>query len=557
MKHRTRRICIIFTIVFVALFALVGIIGCGDDVADPPEITDIYARDVEVEYDGAKHGIVIENLLATDAVYYLQSDGTWSTEQIAYVVPGEYVVEFRVEREGFKQFTGKANIKIKPARLDGIYSTPQKRIYDGEAYGIIISGTRDSDVITYSSDGETFSAVPVTVREVGEYEVFFRVVRGYAEYSGSGVIVILPDIRGEYVNVTEGVITIAENTAVIGDYEYPMTYDVDGVGKISDAEFCVRDGVLTVGGTEYIKRRSDQRIYALEINGNNLFVLGGEAFALSIRFEERTGIVKADGVEIARFEGYNYCESEDSAQVDMEISEEHTAIELSLRAEQQVSEKVMYIVYDGAEHGYETEYDGTVLYFVDGEYTTVSPVFSEVGRHETRALYKRAGYLPAEVTVVMEIVPSIYGMYCDENAVIYITASGAQINGRDITCKLVDGKWIVDGDVYTLNGDTLTNETTSVAYARTERAFAIFIGSNVVIKTEMPTQVTLTIDKNGAVVVTGKEGEIIARGTLDGGATVTVNGKVMFGEQAGETTVYAIGLSELDYDLVIIAVKAC
>lgn len=555
MERKERRAFLVFAVVIVALFVGFCFFGCSEEV-EPLDITDVYARGVEVEYDGLEHGIVIENLAATDVVYYRQADGTWQTDTVAYTVPGEYTIEFRVEREGYNEFSGSAVVKIKTAILGGIYSSPRTVIYNGEAHGINIYGVAASDTITYSNDGELFDGAPILFNEVGEHVVFFRVVREYAEYSGSGIVTVLPDIGGEYVNLTNGVIYLDKATAIIGDSEFSMTYDLDGRGKLGDDDFSVADGVLFYGDAEYSKKQITDNVYELEINDSTLYVVGGETATLDISFAENVGIVVVDGAEVARISGVNYCESAGAEQLHTQITAAHTEIELSLRAVQSVTEDTIYIVYDGEKHGYETDYDGEVWYLVDGEYTTASPEFDSVGRHETSALYKKDGYLTVSLTVVIEIVQSINGIYCNADTVICIFEDVAQINGQNVSILFDMGRWVLGGEVFRFADGKLKNETTGDEYTSTERAIAIAIGERQIVKAEMPTQLTITIESDGNTVIEQGRTEIM-RGTIDGAAAVTVNGESIPAIEGNGTTVFSLGVDELSERVIILRVGLC
>lgn len=555
MDHNERRICLVWAIVIATLFVIFCFAGCSEE-AEPLDITDVYARGVEVEYDGLEHSIVIENITATDVVYYRQADGTWQTNIVAYTVPGEYTVEFRVERAGYKALLGSAVVKIKTAVLGGIYSTPRTVIYDGDSYGINIFGAAASDTITYSIDGELFESAPISFSEVGEHVVFFRVVREYAEYCGSGIVTVLPDIRGEYINTNIGVITLTSSTAILGDDEQAMSYGIDGSGKIGEHAFSVADGVLAFDGVEYVKKPTTDNIYELEINDSTLYIIGGASVALDITFAENTGMIVADGTEVACIQGVNYCESVDADRFHAQITAAHTEIELSLRAEQSVAEDVTYIVYDGENHSYQTDYDGVVWYLVDDEYTTTSPEFDAVGRYETPALYKKDGYLPVSVTVVMEIVQSIHGIYYNDNTVIEIDGDGARINGQSVSFAFVSGQWTIGGAVFGLADGRLKRETTGDEYSPTDRVIAIAIGERCVVKSEIPTQLIITVASDGTVVIT-QDGEEILRGTLDGDVAVTMNDNELSGIEENGTMVFALGVGDFTARVAILRVEIC
>lgn len=556
MERKERRTFLVFAVVFVALFVGFCFLGCSEDGAEPPDITDVYARGVEVEYDGLEHGIVIENLVATDVVYYRQADGTWQTDAVTHTVPGEYTVEFIVERQGYKELSGSAVVKIKTAILGGIYSTPRAVIYDGGTYGINIHGVAASDIITYSNNGELFQSAPILFNEVGEHIVFFRVVREYAEYGGTGIVIVLPDIRGEYVNLTDGVITLTASTAIIGDDEFSMTYGIDGSGTIDEQAFSVADGVLAFDGSEYVKKQATDNVYELEINGGILYTIGGESVALDITFADNIGMIVADGVEVARIEGVNYCESADADRLHAQITAAHTEIELSLRAEQSVAEDVIYIIHDGEKHGYETDYDGVVWYLVDGTYTTTSPEFDSIGRHETPALYKKDGYLPVSVTVVIEIAQSIYGTYYNSDALIRIDGDGAQINGQSVSLSFESGQWAIGGEVFRISDGNLQSETTGDEYLPTERAIVVALGDRCIVKAEIPAQLIITATSDGTVVIE-RDGEEIMRASVDGDVTVTVNGSNVAWIGESGTKVFMLGVDDLSESVIIVRVEIC
>ncbi len=80
-----------------------------------PEVTGVSASDVQAVYDGKAKTVTVVGAQAGDVITYALAGGAYSQSQPRMVDAGTYQVSYRVEREGYKPFTGKASVVIEQA----------------------------------------------------------------------------------------------------------------------------------------------------------------------------------------------------------------------------------------------------------------------------------------------------------------------------------------------------------------------------------------------------------------------------------------------------------
>ncbi|MDE6401859.1 MAG: hypothetical protein K2L54_04520, partial [Clostridiales bacterium] len=377
--------------------------------------------------------------------YYSENGAAWSEENKSYTMPNVYRVYYKVERNGYKDHYGSASITIEKIVLSGIHASDITFIYDGAKHGIELEGAYPTDRITYSSEGES---------EVGEYSIDYVVEREYGEYRGECKLTILPNIRGEYVNVENGCIILTDRSAIIGGAEKKLEYDIHGVGKIENDEFKVNGDSLILNGREYEKSAANERVYELNINGRTLYVKGEKSGVdIRVEFNDGNAVIKCGENIIATEDNVNYVEhlaERDYMTSDVTINViENTSLTLSKRQDSDERDIYNFKVYDGNFHAINAESE-EILYIVDGSYTTIPPQYKDCGKYQAEAIIVKDGYLPKLISVTLEIAINIYGAYYNENTLIELSENAAVINNEVRSLNYDDGHWKIDGDVITI-----------------------------------------------------------------------------------------------------------
>ena len=233
------------------LLVFFGAVACG--TAEPPATIDgITADDVTCVYDGEYHSITVENTRDTDVVSYSINAVYWSNEVLAYSMPGEYIIYYKVSRRGCVDVVSYAKLTIERAVLTDIIADEVEVVYDGKAHGIHIDGLQDDDIVTYSIDGANFYK-ELALTDVGVYTVHYNVERFYGDYSATCNVTILPNINGIYLNPEFGVIQINNKKATVNGESKNMFYDLTCKGKIDKIDFAILDNVLVYDGKLFTK----------------------------------------------------------------------------------------------------------------------------------------------------------------------------------------------------------------------------------------------------------------------------------------------------------------
>lgn len=101
---------------------------CGDsytiEITDPslPKIEGIYAENISAVFDGTAKTITVEGIQAGDIVQYAGEDKVYGEAQPEMIHAGTYLVLYKVEREGYQIFYGRANVEIEKAAPE--YTVP-------------------------------------------------------------------------------------------------------------------------------------------------------------------------------------------------------------------------------------------------------------------------------------------------------------------------------------------------------------------------------------------------------------------------------------------------
>lgn len=547
----------------VCLIVFGFLFGCAD--AEPGDaVFTVYAPEVDVVYDGREHAISVLNTIDGDIVYYAEGESDdFDVLSPAYVFPGEYVVRFKVIRpvaNGFAQYNGSTKVTIRRSILVGISAEPVVAIYDGEPHNISVVGTVATDVVSYSLDGENF-AQSFGVTEVGEYKIYYRVTGLYGDYASSCALVILPDIRGRYLNSQFGVIEVLDDSAIVGDEEFALVYGIDGKGIIGDKAFGVIGGVLTFDGNDYAHIAATDCAYRLICGDYELYFAAGKQLTVDICFEDGGAVLSLNGEDIYELDNVNYCDTtgshkDDSLVVKADGTITRVELNFSLLPSQSVAACVQTIIYDGYSHELNIEYDGKVLYETDGVYVAKQPSFTEVGKYTVGVLYLRDGYLPFEGEATLYILSDISGAYYNSDKVAVITSSGAAING--VPCELAtdEADWVLDGKRVEVTADGITVD--GVAYKkRVDEKLLLIItnsSSNVIVHSEV--DLTCSAKSVGAEIlfeVCGhEESKLYEYRQSSESISATVNGGNKFTATQENGFAFVLGMTDINTRPVII-----
>ena len=84
---RVNRCAVMLSCLAAVIFVALALIACGNSTDGSSEIVGVYAQDVYVEYDGNAHGIIINNVVDSDKIFYkTPTSGVWSEESPSYTV---------------------------------------------------------------------------------------------------------------------------------------------------------------------------------------------------------------------------------------------------------------------------------------------------------------------------------------------------------------------------------------------------------------------------------------------------------------------------------------
>lgn len=560
----------VFTLIVTIVSCVIMAMACGnpDGEGKDSELTNIFADNIEIDYDGLPHSITILNPYDSDEIYYSTSEnGDWYAINPTFTNVGEYTVYYKVVRKGCADYISCATVTINKQILSDISANDIKYIYDGKAHGIIIKGTEIGDKITYSIDGEEFLD-ECKQTGVGEYTVYYRVERENGEYRSSARLTILPNLQGKYLNRDEGIIILTANTAIINNEELKFDYDVNGNGNIGAERVGLDNGALSYQGKEYEKISDGEFVYKLNINENIVYVKGEDSIEVGITFEQETATVKVDSYEVLQINGVNYCESAEQREYttsnvvmsfQAKSSDEITNCEIILscrnvREAENISELVMF---DGKEHSISVESGITVMYIIDGEYTLEPPKYKEVGTYTIHVVYIEDECLPVEITATLVIAPCIDGLYYNNNGLIVIKGKTVSINGVQSELEYKDNKWYIEGKAVVETEDGIKIGAAGAQYKKriNEDILVFAVDGQYYVITERIYEITIWYDEeSGEVIVNDHDGDELIRCMVGkNGITVTVSDDEMdIIRQDGSMYLYLIGESDIDQDLPII-----
>lgn len=120
-----------------------------------------------VVYDGEEHPVVLENgisgLQDGDEVFYSTDGINYTADMPVYSDAGNYDFYIKVKREyhnDYLSFPSKFTFTIEKATIEGVTATGYSNIYDRRSHDAItnVSGAEDTDIITYSENGKSYSS---------------------------------------------------------------------------------------------------------------------------------------------------------------------------------------------------------------------------------------------------------------------------------------------------------------------------------------------------------------------------------------------------------------
>lgn len=450
-------VAVILAVVFIAIAFF--LIGCGNksDASGDNNSVSVVVHDVDVEYDGEWHTVSVENLSYGDEILFSTlSEGEYFFECPKFMYPGEYVVFYKVNRSGREVLSGSARVTIRKSILTGISAESVSVVFDGQAHGIVILGVEAGDIIEYSTDGENFSYIAPTFSEIGEYTIFYRVERVDGEYRSSSSLLVLPDLRGEYVNRRFGAIVLTDGRAEIGGSEFEMSYGVDGCGTIGDAEFSVVGGILNFNDAQYEKIDSDEKIFVISVADDKYYLHSAQGLTAEISINDNTAVVTVGDEIITTIVGVNYCENADTANhaelcFEKALSEGETALVLSERPTRTLPRKEIFHIYDGEPVDIDVEYDEVLFKTPDG-FVEEAPRFCEAGEYEVEAIVLSSEYLPTVWQIDVVIAPNIGGAYYNETDAVRINGTTVWFNGNELTAEY-NKNWIINGQAVEITDD--------------------------------------------------------------------------------------------------------
>ncbi|MGI5831915.1 MAG: YDG domain-containing protein, partial [Thermoguttaceae bacterium] len=137
------------------------------DVIDP-DIEGVTLSDYNQTYDGAVHGITVSGTQPGDTILYSTDGSSYLTTPVEILFGSQHVY-VKVQRSGYNDWLGEADISITPKQLTVTGTTVDSKTYDGTTDAAITLGAVDgvigADDVTVTPSGAFPSA------DVGIYQV--------------------------------------------------------------------------------------------------------------------------------------------------------------------------------------------------------------------------------------------------------------------------------------------------------------------------------------------------------------------------------------------------
>lgn len=551
MKHK--RIPSLFRRLFIivgVVFAFIAFAACASSKPSNRTISGVYASDVSVVYDGRPHSITVMNTLANDTVLYSIDGVNYSSARPTFVLPDEYTIYFTVNRSGYKELASSATVTISPCILSDISAQNVSVGYDGLPHSITIDGLLQSDSVSYSTDGLTFSSDLPSFAAVGEYIIYYRVERNYGYYNSSCVLTIFPTICGRYFNSAYGVVELFPHTA---------TVDADGYsGFIGEEPFSIADDIMTYKNRSFTKLSDLDCVYKLTVADDTVYFCAGSSGKLDISFSDNSAVIKLGDSTLLSVPDYNYCESGTAINyIDLHFEQSFThtsgitdvSVTLSNRDVNPITFDCTYVTYDGKPHGFELSQSAKFL--------SEQKTFTEVGKHTVSVLVVSDKYLPLVTDCTMVILPDVSGVYASSAHVMKIVDGKVTLDGTDCgELSIINDDWALNDKPITITDNGIAYDDTS--YAKTaDTMLVVRVDGEACAVAKLPQNIDqLKVSCDGTTLSFTAEDETLLDIPLNSDdIKLWVNSQPLTALITDETKTYVMGHADLNSSIVIVDVK--
>ena len=133
-------------------------------------------------YDGEAHdAVVVEGTKEGDTVTFSTDDIDYSASVPTIETPGSLTVYVKIVRnDKYEEYKQSFEASVVNATIQGVVVKPYIGVYDKvEHPAVTVEGTKEGDIITFSTDGTNYSDVVPTIQDVGTKDVHVKVQRAY------------------------------------------------------------------------------------------------------------------------------------------------------------------------------------------------------------------------------------------------------------------------------------------------------------------------------------------------------------------------------------------
>lgn len=181
-----------------------------DEKEDEKTLSGVTANGYEEMYDGKEHSISV-TAPEDSTVSYGTKNGTYALKEApSYKEPGEYTVYFKVTKDGYKEYTGKATVTIYAAKVTAEDTEKKCTDFSGAAAYANVSGSKAT--ITLYADVELTETVTLNKEVTVKTENGATLVIAKGAALQGGTLAGKVENNGKLVNVT-----ILDDAQVTGD----------------------------------------------------------------------------------------------------------------------------------------------------------------------------------------------------------------------------------------------------------------------------------------------------------------------------------------------------
>lgn len=181
-----------------------------DQDEDEKTLSGVTATGYEEMYDGKEHSISV-SAPKDSKISYGTENGTYSLKDApSYKEPGEYTVYFKVTKDGYKDYTGKATVTIYVAKVSADDTEKNYTTFAGAAAYANVSGAKAT--ITLYADAELQETVTLNKDVTIKTENGATLVIAKGAALQGGILAGKVENNGKLVNVT-----ILDEAEVTGD----------------------------------------------------------------------------------------------------------------------------------------------------------------------------------------------------------------------------------------------------------------------------------------------------------------------------------------------------